>query len=59
MPLRAIWLSGLVCFSVDAQGKALTENQKIESLIKAVENRKDAKFIRNGSEYDAATAARF
>jgi hypothetical protein len=41
------------------QGKSLTETQKIEALIKAVENLKDAKFIRNGSEYDAATAARF
>ncbi len=35
------------------------ERQKIEALIKHVEALKDAKFVRNGSEYDAATAVRF
>lgn len=35
------------------------EKQKIESLIKRVEGLKGAVFIRNGREYDAATAARF
>jgi hypothetical protein len=42
-----------------AQDKGLTEKQKIEALIKSVETLKDAKFVRNNSEYDAATAARF
>jgi hypothetical protein len=36
-----------------------TETQKIESLIKRLEGLKDAKFVRNGSEYDAKTAAKF
>jgi hypothetical protein len=49
----------LSCISMGAQAKALTEKQKIEALIKTVENLKDAKFIRNGAAYDAATAARF
>jgi hypothetical protein len=49
----------LSCVSMGAQNKALTEKQKIEALIKSVENLKDAKFIRNGAAYDAATAARF
>jgi hypothetical protein len=35
------------------------EKQKIEALLKHVEGLKDAKFVRNDSEYDAATAARF
>lgn len=45
--------------SGSAQDKSRTEKQKIEALIKSVETLKDAKFVRNGSEYDAATAARF
>lgn len=35
------------------------EKQKIESLLKHVAELKEAKFVRNGSEYDAATAAKF
>jgi hypothetical protein len=36
---------------------AMTEKAKIEALIAAVEALPDAKFIRNGSEHDAAAAA--
>jgi hypothetical protein len=36
-----------------------TEDEKIEALIKHVEKLEDAKFVRNGSEYDASTAGRF
>src|SRR2546430_557588 len=32
------------------------ERQKIEALIKHVEGLRDAKFVRNGSEYDTAAA---
>ena len=39
--------------------KALSEKEKIEVLIKHIEELKDAKFIRNDSDYDAKTAARF
>jgi len=35
------------------------EKAKIEKLIDHVKGLKDAVFIRNGVEYDAATAARF
>ena len=38
---------------------ALTEKAKIESLITQVEGLKDATFVRNGSEYDAKSAAKF
>jgi hypothetical protein len=38
---------------------ALTEKGKIEALIAHLETLADAKFIRNGSDYDAAMAARF
>jgi hypothetical protein len=42
-----------------AQEKPTTEKQKIEALIKHVEEMKDAKFVRNGTEYDAKAAAKF
>lgn len=35
------------------------EKQKIEALIKQVGELKDARFIRNGSTYQVATAVRF
>lgn len=36
-----------------------TERQKIEALIRHIEEMKDAKFVRNGTEYDAKTAGEF
>jgi len=42
-----------------AADKPLTESQKIEALVDHIEHLTNAKFIRNGSEYDAKTAARF
>ena len=48
----------LGCFSIVlADEKKLTEDQKTESLIKHVEELKDAKFIRNGTEHDPSEAA--
>lgn len=35
------------------------ERDKIEHLIKFVADMRDAVFVRNGQEYDAATAAKF
>ncbi len=35
------------------------ETKKIEALIKHVAELKDASFVRNGTAYDAATAAKF
>src|SRR4029077_3397942 len=44
---------------VQAQTLANSEKQKIEALIKEVANLKDAKFVRNGSNYNADSAAVF
>jgi hypothetical protein len=44
--------------AIDSQAKpTLTEDQKIESLIKIVAELRDAKFIRNGKAHDAKAAA--
>lgn len=37
----------------------ISENQKIETLIKYVGEMNEAKFVRNGTVYDAKTAATF
>jgi hypothetical protein len=42
-----------------AAEKPVTEKEKIEALIKNLENLQDATFIRNDSDYDAKAAARF
>jgi len=42
-----------------AAEKPATEKEKIEALINNIENLKGATFVRNGSDYDAKTAARF
>jgi len=42
-----------------AQSGPTTERQKIEALIEQLGNLKDAKFVRNGSTYEPATAIRF
>ena len=44
---------------VQAQTLANSEKQKIEALIKQVADLKDAKFVRNGSNYNADSAAVF
>ena len=44
---------------VQAQNLSSSEKQKIEALIKQVANLKDAKFVRNGSTYNADSAATF
>jgi len=35
------------------------EKQKIEALLKHIDELKDAKFIRNGTEHDAKAAAKY
>lgn len=47
----------LFAISAEPNSKPLTENEKIEMLIKHVADLKDAKFVRNGKEYDAKAAA--
>ncbi len=44
---------------VVGQTAPAAERHKIESLIKQVGDLKDAKFVRNGSTYEVATAVRF
>jgi len=44
---------------VRAQNLPNSEKQKIEALIKQVADLKDAKFVRNGSNYNADSAAVF
>jgi hypothetical protein len=44
---------------LQAQSLPTGEKQKIETLIKQVSDLKDAKFVRNGSAYEPATAVRF
>ncbi|HEV8725480.1 MAG TPA: DUF5329 family protein [Candidatus Binatia bacterium] len=44
---------------VAGQTAPAAERQKIESLINQVGEIKEAKFIRNGSTYEVATAVRF
>jgi hypothetical protein len=50
-------LSCIVVLSPEPNSATLTEDQKIESLIKIIAELKDAKFIRNGKEHDAKAAA--
>jgi uncharacterized protein DUF5329 len=46
-------------WAVCAQTTPAPEKEKIEALIHQVGELKDAKFIRNGSEYEVGTAVRF
>lgn len=52
-----LWLA--VLFPLRAQKAALSEKAKIEALIARIEKLDGAVFIRNGSDYDAKTAAKF
>lgn len=45
--------------ALPAADKQLSETQKIDSLIEQVKQLDGAKFVRNGKEYDAGTAAKF
>ncbi|TMA94511.1 MAG: hypothetical protein E6J74_15190 [Deltaproteobacteria bacterium] len=56
-----LWLFLLVAAPsfLYAQNLPVTEKQKIEALIKQVGDLKEAKFIRNGSTYEVASAVRF
>src|SRR4026209_189871 len=46
-------------FCIQGADKSLTESDKIEALIKRLEDLKDATFIRNGSDYNSKQATRF
>lgn len=55
---RIVGLTFLLFAFGASAASPLTEKEKIERLIAKVEAL-DAKFIRNGSDYDAKTAAKF
>jgi len=55
----AIFLLCAVGSSIAAAESKIAEKDKIEALLAKIENLKDAVFVRNGSEYDAKTAAKF
>ena len=56
--LGVVALLGLTFVLAGAEApKAMSEKDKIEALIKAVGEMKDAKFVRNGTEYDGKSAA--
>ena len=59
-----VFASLLALFAADAltlhgDDKPLSEKEKIQALIKHVEDLKGATFVRNDSDYDSKTAARF
>lgn len=54
------FIFGIAVLMASFQAEApLAESQKIEALIRHVESLKDAKFVRNGVEYDAPAAGQF
>jgi hypothetical protein len=55
--LFSVLLCGALVAGVNAQAAAASEAQKIEYLIRSVEQMSNAKFIRNGDAYDAKAAA--
>ena len=55
---RVITLAAVVILvAATAHAAGLSEKQKIEALIKSVDELKGAKFIRNGSAHDGKAAA--
>lgn len=62
MKTRRAFIAALLALSA-ARGIAAelpaTERTYIEALLTHIENLKDATFIRNGSDYDAKSAAKF
>lgn len=59
--LALLVLTGLFAgrAALPAENHSLTETEKIQALLKHVASLQDARFVRNGKEYDAGTAARF
>ena len=55
--ILVIALAILTLFSAAVSAQDTIEQQKIEFLLSSVENLREAKFIRNGSEHDGKEAA--
>ncbi len=58
LALVAFGCAALAVRAADAP-PARSEEQKIEALLAFVAAQKDIRFVRNGSDYDAATAVKF
>ena len=62
MRFKILILILVTCFSNVFVGQTkktpLTEKEKIEALLSSIEHLKNAKFYRNGTLYDAPTAAK-
>ena len=56
MLVALLWCAPLSLFAAD---KVSSEERKIEAMIAHVEGLKQAKFVRNGVEYDSRIAGRF
>jgi hypothetical protein len=55
-----VWLAlVLLAPGLRAEGMAADEKARVDGMISHLEGLKDAVFIRNGTEYDAKTAAKF
>lgn len=52
-------MTSLLAFGAVAAAPPPNEQTRIDKLIRFVENQKDMKFIRNGTEYTCADAAKF
>lgn len=64
MTLRLYFIAALLMLfssapGLRAQGLPAAEKAKIEALLTHVGGLQDAKFIRNGKDYDAKSAAKF
>ena len=57
--LMALYLSNAFGFPGVAADAPSADTTQIEALISSIEGLKDASFVRNGSDYDAKTAAKF
>jgi len=65
--MARLFLTGVMVFlamgcgaaRLNAADRLATESDKIEALISHVEAMKQARFVRNGKEYDAKIAGRF
>ena len=58
-PIIALLLFFCSAIGLRAEGLPAEEKTKIEALLTQVGGLKDAKFIRNGKDYDAKSAAKF
>lgn len=59
LSLSIVLLAAVLPGTLGAQTAPEPEKMRIEALIKRVSELQDAKFVRNGAEYDVKSAVRF